>query len=159
MRVTTRVRYGLRAMMQIAEAYPGGPVSISAISRHQSISGKYLEQLVGCLRRHALIGSRKGVRGGYYLTRPPAEISLWEVISALDGETDLVECVGRPELCERSQNCCTRVVWASLGTRLRDFWGTFSIQDLLDYLPEGCDSLLPCARAQPTAASAANPAH
>ncbi len=149
MRVTTRVRYGLRAMMQIADAYPGEPVPISAISQHQAISGKYLEQLVGCLRRHELIGSRKGVRGGYYLTRPPAEISVWEVISALDGETELVECVTRPEVCERSADCCTRVIWTLLGSRLREFWASFTMQDLLDHLPNGSDGLLPCARARP----------
>lgn len=148
MRVTTRVRYGLRAMMQIADAYPGGPVPISAIAQHQAISGKYLEQLVGCLRKHDLISSRKGVRGGYYLTRSPAQISVWEVIAALDGETELVECVTHPEVCERSNDCCTRIIWALLGNRLREFWAEFSMQDLLDHLPNGSDGLLPCARAK-----------
>jgi Rrf2 family protein len=148
MRVTTRVRYGLRAMLQIADHYQNGPVPISAISHTQEISAKYLEQIVGNLRRHGILASRKGVRGGYFLTRTPAEISLWEVISALDGETELVDCVAHPEICERADDCCTRVIWSLLGHRLRDFWQDFSLQDLLDQLPTGSDGLLPCAHAR-----------
>ncbi len=148
MRVTTRVRYGLRAIIQIADAYgQDKPVPISAISNSQEISGKYLEQLVGSLRRKALISSRKGVHGGYTLTRPPAEITLWEIISALDGETELVECVAHPEICDRAPECCTRSIWTLLGKSLHSFWDGFSLQDLLDRLPHGSDDLHPCARA------------
>jgi Rrf2 family transcriptional regulator, cysteine metabolism repressor len=146
MRVTTRVRYGLRAMLQIAAAYPKGPVPISSISHTQAISAKYLEQLVGSLRRRNLLDSRKGVRGGYFLTRAPAEITLWEVIAALDGETELVECVTHPEQCERSGECCTRVIWSLLGHKLHEFWDGFTLQDLLDHLPAGVDGLAPCAQ-------------
>jgi Rrf2 family protein len=135
-------------MLQIAGAYgQGKPVPISAIANSQEISGKYLEQLVGSLRRKALISSRKGVHGGYILTKPPAEITVWEVISALDGETELVECVAHPEICDRSSECCTRSIWTLLGKSLHEFWDAFSLQDLLDRLPHGSEDLHPCARA------------
>ena len=114
MKVNTKVRYGLRAILQIADTYGGDPVPISAISQTQEISGKYLEQVVGTLRRADLIVSRKGVRGGYTLAREPKDISLWEIISALDNQTALVDCVVEPEVCDRSDDCLTRSIWTLL---------------------------------------------
>lgn len=149
MRVTTRVRYGLRAMLQIADAWgTNHPVPISAIASSQEISGKYLEQLVGSLRRRELISSRKGVHGGYSLTRAPQEITLWQIIAALDGETELVECVTHPEICDKAQQCCTRVIWSLLGKSMHEFWDSFTLQDLLDRLPHGGGDLLPCQQAR-----------
>jgi Rrf2 family transcriptional regulator, cysteine metabolism repressor len=113
MKVNTRVRYGLRAILQIAEQYGGEPVPISAIAESQEISGKYLEQVVGALRRAGLIVSRKGVRGGYTLGRAPGEITLWDVISALDAHTAPVDCVPEPQTCERSDGCLTRSIWTA----------------------------------------------
>ncbi len=135
MRVTTKVRYGLRAILQIAEGYGGPPVPISAIAHSQEVSGKYLEQLVGMLRKKQLIVSRKGVRGGYLLNRPPAEITLWEVINALDGDSELVDCCADPSVCDRSDFCSTRAIWGMLGEQLRSFWGGFTLQDMLDRIP------------------------
>lgn len=135
MRVTTKVRYGLRAILQIAEGYGGRPVPISAIAQSQEISAKYLEQLVALLRKRELIFSRKGVRGGYCLARPPQEISLWDVIVALDGDAELIDCCADPDSCARSQECTTRAVWGLLGERLRGFWRGFTLQDLLDRMP------------------------
>ena len=114
MKVNTKVRYGLRAILQIAEGYGGDPVPISAIAESQEISGKYLEQVVGTLRKANLITSRKGVKGGYSLVEPPEKITLWQIISALDSHTTLVECVLDPELCDRSGDCLTRSIWTLL---------------------------------------------
>ena len=108
MKITTKVRYGLRALLQIAESYDGNPVPLSAIAESQEISRKYLEQLVAALRKADLVGSRKGVHGGYYLTREPKDISLWDVFQTLEGQTPLVECVPNPDSCERSAFCTTR---------------------------------------------------
>jgi Rrf2 family protein len=134
MKVNTRVRYGLRAILQIAEGYGGDPVPISAIAESQEISNKYLEQVVATLRKQNLITSHKGVRGGYCLTRPPSEITLWDVMSALDSHPDLVDCVGEPECCERSHDCLTRSIWTLLGDRLRTFWSDYTLQDLNEKL-------------------------
>ncbi len=131
MKVNTKVRYGLRAILQIADNYGGEPVPISAISESQEISGKYLEQVVGTLRKAELIISRKGVRGGYTLSRSPEEINLWEVITALDSHTTLVDCVLEPEVCDRSDDCLTRSIWTLLSKRMQDFWKSFTLADLL----------------------------
>ncbi len=142
MKVNTKVRYGLRAILQIAEGYGGDPVPISAISQSQEISGKYLEQVVGTLRKANLISSRKGVKGGYSLVEPPEEINLWQVINALDSHTTLVECVLDPELCDRSSDCLTRSIWSLLSARMQEFWASFTLADLLTTMHETGDVML-----------------
>jgi len=142
MKVNTKVRYGLRAILQIADNYGGDPVPISAISESQEISGKYLEQVVGTLRKAELIRSRKGVRGGYTLARDPEEINLWEIITALDSHTTLVDCVMEPGVCDRSDNCLTRSIWTLLSTRMQEFWSSFKLSDLLKTMNETGDTRL-----------------
>ena len=131
MKVNTKVRYGLRAIVQIAGEYGNEPLPISAIAESQEISSKYLEQVVGSLRRAGLIVSRKGVRGGYTLGRPPAEITLWDVICALDSHTAPVDCVLEPETCGRADDCITRSIWTLLNLRLKEFWTSFTLEDLV----------------------------
>ncbi len=136
MRITTKVRYGLRALLQIAVSYDGKPVPLSAISENQEISRKYLEQLVAALRREGLLGSKKGVLGGYYLTKEPKDISLWDVFCCMEGCIPLVECVPEPDSCTRSSFCTTRSIWELLDTKLQEFWESYTLQDLMDNLPE-----------------------
>jgi len=131
MKVNTKVRYGLRAMLQIATCYGGGPTPISAIAQRQEISSKYLEQVVGALRKQNLILSHKGVRGGYTLARPPAEITLWDIINALDPHLTLVDCVSEPAACHRSPDCQARTIWSLLSERLREFWCQYTLEDLV----------------------------
>jgi len=139
MKVNTKVRYGLRAILQIAESYGGDPVPISVISDTQEISGKYLEQVVGTLRKAELINSRKGVRGGYTLCRDPRDISLWQIITALDNHTTLVDCVLEPDICDRSDDCLTRSIWTLLSERMKEFWSSFTLDDLLQTMRETGD--------------------
>ena len=139
MKVNTKVRYGLRAILQIADSYGHEPVPISAISESQEISGKYLEQVVGTLRKSGLITSRKGVRGGYMLARAPEEITLWEIITALDSHTSLVDCVVEPGICDRSGDCLTRSIWKLLSLRMQEFWSSFKLSDLLITMHETGD--------------------
>lgn len=142
MKVNTKVRYGLRAILQIANAYGGDPVPVSVISQTQEISGKYLEQVIGALRRADLVVSRKGVRGGYTLARDPGSISLWEIITALDNQTALVDCVIDPEVCDRSDDCLTRSIWTLLSRRMEEFWSSFTLADLLATMREAGDGHL-----------------
>jgi len=142
MKVNTKVRYGLRSILQIADNYGGAPVPISAISITQEISNKYLEQVIGALRRADLLVSHKGVRGGYSLARDPAEVNLWDVISALDNQTVLVDCVLEPEVCDRSDDCLTRSIWILLSRRMQEFWASFTVADLLVTMREAGDDRL-----------------
>ena len=139
MKINTRVRYGLRAILQIAEQYGQDPVPVSAISQTQEISGKYLEQVVGALRRAGLVESRKGVRGGYSLSRAPEDVTLWDIISALDPHTSLVDCVLEPEVCDRSDSCLTRSIWTLLSRRMQEFWTSYTLSDLITTMRETGD--------------------
>ena len=130
MKVNTRVRYGLRAILQIAEGYGGDPLPLSRISRSQEISAKYLEQIMASLRKDKLVVSRRGARGGYSLTRPPAEVTLWDVMSALDPHSSMVDCVANPETCDRSDECTTRTIWTLLSDRMCSFWSALTLEDL-----------------------------
>jgi Rrf2 family protein len=131
MKVNTKVRYGLRAILRIAEGYGGPPVSISTISEEQDISGKYLEQVIGPLRRSGLVVSQKGVKGGYVLASDPSEITLWQVIQALDNHPHLVECVDDPASCSRIDCCVTHEVWKLLDARMQEVWRSFTHGDPL----------------------------
>jgi Rrf2 family protein len=121
----------MRAILRIADAYGATPISINSISELEEISGKYLEQVVSPLRRTGLVTSHKGVRGGYSLGRPPAEISLLDVINSLDAHPELVECVRRPEICDRAPQCVAHRIWCMLDARLQEFWRGISLADLL----------------------------
>jgi Rrf2 family protein len=131
MKVNTRVRYGLRAILRIAADHGGPPVSIATIADEQEISAKYLEQVIGPLRRAGLVRSQKGVKGGYNLARDPGEITLWDVIQALDSHPHLIECVDDPRTCTRADCCVAHSIWKRLDAKLRDFWSGFTLADLL----------------------------
>ncbi len=137
MKVNTRVRYGLRAILRVAEGYGGSPVSISTIAEEEEISGKYLEQVISPLRKSGLVTSQKGVKGGYALSRKPDDITLWDVIKALDSHPHLVECVDNPATCDRIDCCVAHEVWKLLDSRMQDFWRGFTLSDLLDATRDG----------------------
>lgn len=144
MKVNTKVRYGMRAILQVAESYGQDPVSISTIAETQEISGKYLEQVVGILRRAGLIISHKGVKGGYSLSRSPEDITLWEVITALDTHSTLVDCVQDPAVCDRSDDCLTRSIWTLLSDRMEEFWRDFTLAGLLEAMQQNQAAGLDC---------------
>lgn len=132
MKINTRVRYGLRAILRIAKGYGGPPVSIATISVEQGISGKYLEQVISPLRRSGLVVSQKGVKGGYTLARQPDQITLWHVIQALDSHPHLVECVDDPRNCAKTDNCVAHTVWKTLDGKLQEFWSGLTLGQMLD---------------------------
>lgn len=120
MRISTKGRYGLRALLEVAVSSDTEPVSIRSISENQNISEAYLEQLMPKLRKAGLIESQRGAAGGYRLTRPADEISVGEVLRALEGELDAVDCPGLKEIsseeegCSESQTCVTKYVWQKI---------------------------------------------
>jgi Rrf2 family protein len=141
MKINTRVRYGLRAILRIAEGYGGPPISISTISHEQGISGKYLEQVVSPMRRAGLVVSQKGVKGGYSLSRDPEEITLWHVIQSLDSHPHLVECVDDPRTCSKTDCCVAFTVWKMLDQRLQEFWSGFNLAQLMTMTDERARSI------------------
>lgn len=117
MRISTRGEYGLRAMLVLAERYREGPCPLREIAEVEQISEQYLEQLFRDLRKYNLVLSFRGAKGGYVLARPPSEISVNQVLTALEGPVAPMGCVAegrRQEKCQHKGSCSTRVVWERL---------------------------------------------
>ena len=118
MRVSTRGEYGVRAMLDLALHYEEGATALRTVAQRQEISGSYLEQLLGILRKAGLVESVRGAQGGYRLARPPGEIRIGEIMRAVEGPIAPTDCVsedGRAG-CRQAPHCVTRLLWK----RLRD---------------------------------------
>jgi Rrf2 family protein len=132
LKVSTRVRYGTRALVQIAGARPGRAVPVQAIARAQRVSGKYLEQIVSSLKAAGLVRSARGTRGGYLLARPAKAVRLAEVVRALDGPPVVVECVDVPEMCGLHATCPMRDVWARVREAIDKVLDGTTLEDLVE---------------------------
>ena len=111
MKLSTRGRYGIHAMYDLAVHYGDGPQSIKMIAERQTIPEAYLEQLIALLRKAKLVISNRGAMGGYRLAHKPEEITVGQVLRALEGGLNLVECLTEEEQCGKSCACPSRVVW------------------------------------------------
>ena len=133
MRLTTKVRYGVRAMEELAAMYNKGPVSVSSISKKESISISYLEQLLNKLKRGGLVESIRGARGGYVLARPPRDINVYDIIKVLEGDIALIFCVSEKKTikkCDKKANCVTRHLWSGLNENIKNSLKNVSLSDL-----------------------------
>ena len=130
MKLSTKSRYGIRALMELAGHYGQGPISVREIAEDQQISGKYLETLFNSLKVAGLINSRRGPAGGWALTRPPKEIRLSEVIRALEGAMGVVPCVEHPAICTRTDHCATREVYVEINAAILAVLDRYSVDDL-----------------------------
>jgi len=132
MRLSTKGRYGVRALVDIALNSDGGPVLLKDIARRQEISAQYLEHLVAPLIRAGILRSIRGAKGGITLAKPPEEISLSRVIEVLEGSVAPVECVDNPALCARSDECVTRDVWSDIKAAIMGVLESLTLKDLMD---------------------------
>ena len=131
MRLTTKGRFAVTAMVDLALRHGGGPVTLAEISSRQKISLSYLEQLFGKLRRHRLVDSVRGPGGGYRLARDMAGISVAEIILAVDEPIDATQCAGK-ENCHDDQKCLTHDLWANLNERIFDYLEAVTLRQLVD---------------------------
>jgi Rrf2 family iron-sulfur cluster assembly transcriptional regulator len=131
MRLTTKGRFAVTAMIDLGLRQHLGPVTLASISQRQDISLSYLEQLFGKLRRHELVASTRGPGGGYTMGRPMTEISVADVIYAVDEPLDATQCGGK-ENCDNDQRCMTHDLWANLNRVMIDFLDSVSLQQLVD---------------------------
>jgi len=132
MKLSSRSRYGLRAALDLALEYGKGPLQIKAIANREDISNKYLEQLMTILKTSGLVRSFRGPKGGYVLAKPPKEIKLKEVFTALEGPLVAVECLQHPEFCPHRAECITRQVWYDVQDAMLDVLEAINMQDLVD---------------------------
>jgi Rrf2 family cysteine metabolism transcriptional repressor len=130
MKLSTRGRYGTRAMLDVALHCAEGPVRLKDIARRQEVSKKYLEQLISRLEATGLLTSVRGAGGGITLARPASDIKLSEILQTLEGPIALVECVDNPERCPRSSSCATRDIWMEMDQRLSDLLESKTLEDL-----------------------------
>lgn len=120
MRLTTKGRFAVTAMIDLAMRDHDGPVTLAEISQRQKISLSYLEQLFGKLRRQSLVKSTRGPGGGYRLARPSEEMSVADIILAVDEPIDATQCGGR-ENCHGEEKCLTHDLWSNLNTHIFDY--------------------------------------
>lgn len=130
MKLTTKGRYAVTAMLDLALHYESGSVTLADIARRQGISLSYLEQLFAKLRRGGLVESVRGPGGGYNLSRPPAGISVAEIIIAINESIDATRCGGERN-CQGDEPCLTHQLWEDLSMRIYDFLSGITLADLV----------------------------
>lgn len=132
MRFSTKGRYGVRAMLDIALNSAEGPVLMRDIAARQGISAQYLEHLISPLIKAGLMRSMRGARGGLFLAKQPEDIILSEVIEILEGSLAPVECVDNPRVCERSSSCVTRDLWQDMKNAALGVLSSVTLRDLME---------------------------
>ena len=132
--MSTRGRYGLRAMLDMAMVQSDEPITLNSISERQGVSIGYLEQLMVSLKKEGLIRSVRGAQGGYLLARDPKNITVGDIIRALEGPIAPVACVNEdyPEECDRAEGCVTRLVWAKVRDSIVEVLDSLTLHDLVE---------------------------
>jgi Rrf2 family protein len=134
MKLSTKSRYGLRALFDMAYHAGALPVQIKDIARRQAISQRYLEQIFQDLKKAGLLKSRRGPQGGYSLTRPPARITVKDIVLAAEERVRLVDCTvdhdDCSEPCAFDQHCVTQRIWQEATRRLLDYFASVTLEDL-----------------------------
>ena len=131
MRLTTKGRFAVTAMADLAGRHGLGPVTLSSIGERQKISLSYLEQLFGKLRKHNIVIAVRGPGGGYYLARPANLISVADIIVAVDEQIDATKCGGKAD-CDDNKQCSTHDLWMGLNEILHKYMAEVSLQQLVD---------------------------
>ena len=132
MKLSTRTRYAVRAILELADNFGKGPLQTRIIAKNQDISVKYLEQLMAALKSAGLVRSQRGAKGGYILASPPDKIKLSEVFDVFEGPVVTVECVANENYCARAADCIARQVWCEVQRAVKNVLQSITLQDALD---------------------------
>ena len=131
MRLSTKGRYGVRIMLELALYYGKGPMLLKNIAKNQEISEGYLEHLLPSLKSAGLVNSTRGAHGGYTLAKSPAKITLKDIILAMEGSLAPVECVDAPSVCRKVNVCVTREIWEELGQKILETLDSTTLEDIV----------------------------
>lgn len=131
MKLSTRTRYGMRAIIELAQHEEKRPLQLKAIADRQEISVKYLEQLMSLLRSSGFVRSVRGSKGGYILARPAAEIKLSEVFRCLEGPVTTTECVADEDCCKRASDCVARELWSEVEAAIQNVLNAQTLADIV----------------------------
>jgi len=132
MKFSSRAIYGMRAMLVLARSHGAGSVFLKDIVEREHLPGTYLEQLMGPLRKAGIVQGVRGARGGYTLSRAPAEIPLLAILEALEGPLTLADCPGGPGCCRRPEACALQDLWAEGSRALGQVYRDLTLADLLE---------------------------
>ncbi|SFC71243.1 RrF2 family transcriptional regulator [Clostridium uliginosum] len=131
MKLSTKGRYGVRAMVDLAFNYGSPPISIKTISKRQDLSEYYLEQLFSPLRKANIIRSIRGAQGGYVLCRPPSEITVGDIMRVLEGPIEIADCIDGVE-CSNVDSCATKLLWQKIKDSIDDVMNSITLKDIID---------------------------
>ena len=132
MKFSTRGRYGIHAMYDLALNVDNGPQPIKAIAEREDIPEAYLEQIFAALKREGLVTSVRGAQGGYALAKAPEAISVGDVLQAVEGNISLAECLEGDHMCEKAGVCPSRIVWRKLRDGMKAIVDGISLQDMIE---------------------------
>ncbi|HZX21755.1 MAG TPA: Rrf2 family transcriptional regulator [Clostridia bacterium] len=134
MKLSTKGRYGLKAMFDLAVHDGEGPIPLKSIAERQQISDHYLEQLIAELRKSGLVKSVRGAQGGYMLAHEPSGITVGDIIRVLEGPLGPSDCVleNGPVQCNNADHCVTKTVWERIQTSISDVIDSITLQDMLN---------------------------
>ncbi len=133
MKISTRGRYALRLMLDLANNQTGEPVKLKDVARRQGISEKYLEQIIAVLNKGGLVRSIRGAQGGYLIARDPSEYTVGMILRLTEGSLTPVECLESDTCCERETDCVTRILWKKVADAVSQVIDSTTLQDLLDW--------------------------
>jgi len=142
MRISTRARYGLRLMIEIAVNFKKGPIFLKEIAKNIDVSEKYLSQIIIPLKGKGLVSTYSGAHSGYILSRPPSRIKLKEIVEILEGDLSLIDCVNNPSVCGKVPTCVTRDIWTKLGDKISEVLNSFTLDDLVKMRDEKTEDLV-----------------
>lgn len=132
LKLSTKGKYGLKAMFELALSSNGEPVSLKYIAKKQGISDQYLEQIFSILKKAGLVKSVRGAQGGYYISKEASEITVADILKVLEGDMAFTECLLDKDLCENFDSCATKYVWAKIKESIEEVTNSISLQDMID---------------------------
>lgn len=140
MKISTRGRYSLRMMVDLAQHYNEGFIALKDISARQNISKKYLEQIIPFLNRSNLLLANKGHMGGYQLSKHPSEITVWEILESAEGSLAPVSCMDNtPNLCGNVDTCFTLPIYQGLYEVIQNYLKGITLLDVINRAPDSCE--------------------
>ena len=119
-------------MLVLASHYGEGPIELKEIAKRESISLKYLEQVINPLRAGGLVKAVRGSKGGYSLAKAPCEICLYDVVETLEGPLNLLECLGDPKACQKASSCVTRDIWKEVSDAISKIFYSVTLEDMVN---------------------------
>ena len=137
MKISTKGRYAMRLMLDLAANNTGEPVRLKDVAKRQEISEKYLEQIISVLNKAGYVRSVRGPMGGYILTKAPAEYTAGMILRLTEGTLSTVECLEDPFICQKEADCVTRILWKKVKDAIDNVVDSITLEDLLEWQEAG----------------------